>query len=502
MVGQEEAPVEVEHLVEPAHARRQGGQRVEHRIHRTEATQLLPETGRQRGSEDRVVQPEEVARQAFGGRGGRMTEKLGEAAAGGVVPRQLRAQVDQGLAPGRRHPTPVALGCQRLMPAIAGEDIVAAGAGKQDLHAPVARGGADRARRESRGIRGRLVQAPDQLVELIQAFLRETHHVQRDAEARAHQARVGQVIGEAFGLAAAGIQGETRVVGAAGEVPDRVVRDGGGIDPAGKEPAERDIRDQLPTHRLRHVVTTRLHGGGARESLHLLPVMPGGERREADGAVLRALEEVAGPELADAAGRRALPGRIEQGQVGGDGMGIRRQVDARHGEQGLQFRGKRETRRGPRPVERLHAGRVPREQEAPLIGEPGGEGEDPVQPWQAPAAMARQQFDEHLGIARTAQRRALALQPGPEFPVVVDLAVEDQRHPAARIGHRLMPGRGKVEDRQADVREADATGRPDALPVRPPMGLGLVHPRQEFRREITEVSRDAAHAQRARKPSS
>ena len=230
--------------------------------------------------------------------------------------------------------------------------------------------------------------------------------------------------------------------------------------------------------------------------------MPGGERCEAHGAVLRALEEVAGPELADAAGGRALPGRIEQGQVGGDGLGIRRQVDARHGEQGLQFRGKRETRRSPRPVERLHAGRIPRQQEAPLIGEPGGEGEDPVQPRQATAAMAREQFDEHLGVARAAQRRALALQPGAEFPVVVDLAVEDQRHPAARVGHRLMTGRGKVEDRQADVREADATRRPDALPVRPPMGLGLVHPRQEFRREITEVSRDAAHAQRAGKPSS
>ena len=116
--------------------------------------------------------------------------------------------------------------------------------------------------------------------------------------------------------------------------------------------------------------------------------------------------------------------------------------------------------------------------------------------------MAREQFDQHLGVARAAQRRALAFQPGPEFPVVVDFAVEDERHPTARIGHRLVAGRGEVEDREADVREADATGRPDALAVGPPMDLGLIHPRQEFRREVTEVSRDAAHAQRARKPSS
>ena len=92
-------------------------------------------------------------------------------------------------------------------------------------------------------------------------------------------------------------------------------------------------------------------------------------------------------------------------------------------------------RRGP--IERLHAGRITRQQELTFSREPSGESEDAVQLREAGSTVSGQQVGKHLGIAVTAEDDAIALQSDAEFAVVIDLAVEGDDDLTRRISHRL-----------------------------------------------------------------
>ena len=117
------------------------------------------------------------------------------------------------------------------MPAVAGEDIVAASAGEQDLDPSGLRGTADGVGGESGEIGRRLIELPDHPVELFGRSFVHLRDVKRHAEMVADLPGIRMIVDEAFGLLGSGLrrQREARVVGRRGDMPQREVGDGRGI---------------------------------------------------------------------------------------------------------------------------------------------------------------------------------------------------------------------------------------------------------------------------------
>src|SRR6185436_1779240 len=63
---------------------------------------------------------------------------------------------------------------------------------------------------------------------------------------------------------------------------------------------------------------------------------------------------------------------------------------------------------------------------------------------------------EHLRVAGSPEPVPLQLEARPQVPLVVDLAVENDRDVAGLVEQRLVTGRGQVDDRQAAHADADA----------------------------------------------
>jgi hypothetical protein len=90
--------------------------------------------------------------------------------------------------------------------------------------------------------------------------------------------------------------------------------------------------------------------------------------------------------------------------------------------------------------------------------------------------------EQHFGVAVRPEGAPAARQHLAQLAEVVDLAVEGQREAAVVGEHRFVPGRARVDDRQAPVPQTRAAGvalgrrrRPHALVVAPAMPDCLEH---------------------------
>jgi len=98
------------------------------------------------------------------------------------------------------------------------------------------------------------------------------------------------------------------------------------------------------------------------------------------------------------------------------------------------------------------------DREQPLLAlVPQQKAEHPDEAVQAGLSPAQVRGEDDLGVGIGTEREVLKL--GAQLPVVVDLAVESDPQPLARIGHRLDAGVAEVDDAQAVVAEARELAR-------------------------------------------
>ena len=127
--------------------------------------------------------------------------------------------------------------------------------------------------------------------------------------------------------------------------------------------------------------------------------------------------------------------------------------------------------------QRLDAERVAGERELSGCRVRDREREHAAKPRQRLRSPVPPRLEHDLGIGAGDEGRPLLLQLGPQFPVVVQLAVVDQRE--AALDQRLVGRRGQVDDRQPPVAEVDGRAlvlvAPDRARVRTPVRDPLGH---------------------------
>jgi hypothetical protein len=356
---------------------------------------------------------------------------------------------------------------------VAPEELVGALAREHHLDALPARELADEVERQAHRVGQRLVLVVDQLVEDSQGVA----FGDRDLVV------VGpEVLGDAGGLlplVELGMIGEAdRERGQAAGALAQQCDEGGRVEPAAQQHADRDVAEQPlvdgALERLAHgcgrVGRRRV---GERARLRHVPVAPD---RDAGGV---AGGDRPGGELVDSRvqGVRARHDQVRQ--VGGQ----RALVDARHDrrvrEQRLDLRGEQQAPVDVRPVQRLLAQPVTAQQQPAVARIPEREREHAVQVVHEGLPAPFVEVQDHLGVARRPERRALALQIASQGGVVVDLAVEDEARPACPE-HRLRAAL-EVEDRQPPVGQADPPVRrdEDPLAVGPAVAQRLAHRQQD-----------------------
>ena len=159
--------------------------------------------------------------------------------------------------------------------------------------------------------------------------------------------------------------------------------------------------------------------------------------------------------------------RIAEGEVGVDGLQIKRVRQLRVQAQRLQLGAEDHLRAKLGVVEWLFAERVAGEEQAPAPAIPQGEGKHAVEPFDAALALLLIEVDNALGIGARGETVTFGLQLRLQLAAVVDLAVEDDLDRAVLVAERLVPARD-VEDAQAGHPQAGA--RCGVLPGTPVVG--------------------------------
>jgi hypothetical protein len=162
----------------------------------------------------------------------------------------------------------------------------------------------------------------------------------------------------------------------------------------------------------------------------------------------------------------------------------------------VDFRPERETWSGFAVIKRLLAQAVPRQEELLPGFIPQREGEHAPESAHQVRAPSFVSMHQDLRVAATAEGMAQPEQFVSEFVVVIDLAIEDDAHPAIFVRHGLGRGRRKVDDAQAAVDESDRAGQPDRAFVRAPMDERAFHRlKGGLRGRATKINKagDAAH---------
>src|SRR5205085_9369329 len=124
-------------------------------------------------------------------------------------------------------------------------------------------------------------------------------------------------------------------------------------------------------------------------------------------------------------------------------------------------------------VERLDPKPVPRGEEPLSLVVPHEEREHAEKADEAGLAPGRVGGEQDLAVTLRGERVPFGLQFLAQLDIIVDLAVENEVKPAARVGHGLQSGVRYVDDREAAMAERDRTGRgrelAPARAVRPTM---------------------------------
>ncbi len=236
----------------------------------------------------------------------------------------------------------------------------------------------------------------------------------------------------------------------------------GGVDAAGEQRTERDVRFQPAAGGRADQVADPLDGRVAVvgvETRFQLPVAAFAD------AVPVEDEYAAGFDLTDAR-PHGRPG-VEQQAVGlSQAVGVHAGPDLRMGEERLGLGGEGETAVDGCPVERLDAEPVAHQQQPLGALVPDGEGEHAVQVSGDVLTPFGTGAQDHLGVAAGTEAVSQVRQSGPEFVVVVDLAAvaEDEVGFVRSVGHRLDTA-GRVDDGQPAMTDGGAFAEPDAAGV-------------------------------------
>ncbi|CRO73079.1 hypothetical protein PAERUG_P18_London_17_VIM_2_04_10_01546 [Pseudomonas aeruginosa] len=249
--------------------------------------------------------------------------------------------------------------------------------------------------------------------------------------------------------------------------------DGAGVEPAGKQAAQRDVGHQLLGHRLAEQLA-----GAFGAVLGALFVTFRAQRPVDQLAHTIAVEaqRLARPDLAQAlvqavAGSR----RGGQGEQLGDAAGVEHRVGLGVGEDRLGFRGEQHTAGGRVVVQRLDPEAIAHQPQALLALVPQGEAVDAAEPDEGSLAPLQIGAQHHLGVRAGAEDLAQRLQLGAQLAEVVDLAAVGQRHPPTSLGKHRLSAVLQVDDRQAPMAEQRVPRQPQAFGVRPARGQGTGH---------------------------
>jgi hypothetical protein len=155
---------------------------------------------------------------------------------------------------------------------------------------------------------------------------------------------------------------------------------------------------------------------------------------------------------------------------------VERGIHVRRFQQRLAVGGKAESARRVAVVERLDAQPVAGQEQRALAQIPEGEGEHADQMLDALFAPFGIGFENDLGVALGEEAVTLGQQFPPQFPVVVDRAVEDQRQPQFRVHHGLIGAVAEIDDRQPAMTEEQRPVGPDAFVIGTAPGQSLQHP--------------------------
>src|SRR6185437_8523110 len=188
----------------------------------------------------------------------------------------------------------------------------------------------------------------------------------------------------------------------------------------------------------------------------------------------RPAERVAREQLADSLEERLLAGHEPGGEELGQHLGIERGRDAPGREDRLDLGGEQQLVARPRPVQRLDAEAVARQEEPPLAAVPDREREHPLEALDAALALLLVEVEDGLGVGAAAVAVAALLELRAQRRVVVDLAVVDEPDALVLVRHRLRAAR-QVDDREPPVAEANRAVEPQPLAVGAAMAQRLAH---------------------------
>jgi hypothetical protein len=201
-----------------------------------------------------------------------------------------------------------------------------------------------------------------------------------------------------------------------------------------------------------------------------------------------------------------------------NGVVIGRSLEARERQESLDLGGKDEMVLGHGIIEWLDAKPIPGAEEPAARSVPDAKSEHAVQPLQARFAPFEIALEQHLGVGARVEVAAPALELRPELLVVVDLTIEYDPGAARARRHRLKAAVGEIQNCQPAVAQRNASRRgrarlagvaekggteavrlrptdDEALAVRAPVGLNVVHPLQDAEVDRASIqSHDACNA--------
>ena len=202
--------------------------------------------------------------------------------------------------------------------------------------------------------------------------------------------------------------------------------------------------------------------------------------------------------LAHVSQQCAFAGAPKVGEIIAERFEIQTGADPRNRDQRFQLRGEGHAAAWQSSViERLHAKTVSRDEQLLFFAVPNRESENAAELLEHRGAeqIVKRSNNRRVGVG--VERISTTPKVFPQGLKVVYLAIEDNLITPPTTRHGLRGGRARVDNGQAAMRQSDpGVGvDPYSFAVGASMRDIRRHPAQEFRGQIAEVARDAAHGQ-------